>query len=76
MRKLGYHDLMGPHPNFELPNTTLWKWDSSTDQATKDLKAACLSAKTALLRSIAALVIPGDFVLIDSSKKVSERVAG
>ena len=40
---------------YNLPNTTLWKPDTSSDTAMSDLKASCAAASVSLERAVSVL---------------------
>lgn len=58
MLKKGYRDRWNYEGNktvYLLPNTTLWKPNTSSDDAMADLKASCSACSVALDKAVAVL---------------------
>jgi hypothetical protein len=58
MKSKGYLDTWkysGNNKTYVLPNTTLWKPQTSSDTALSDLKASCADKKVTLERAISVL---------------------
>tara|TARA_Y100000815_G_scaffold167337_1_gene151910 strand:+ start:904 stop:1173 length:270 start_codon:yes stop_codon:yes gene_type:complete len=65
MESLGYSDqfnFKGQTKIYNLPNTTLWHSEKSSNQAILDLKSVCTSTGSALEKVIA--VLASEFVAI------------
>ncbi len=56
MKSRGYNDtILLSSKNYALPNTTLWRAKTSTDQALADLKNVCAEKKATLEKAVAVL---------------------
>jgi hypothetical protein len=58
MKNKGYHDkwnYTGNSKTYMLPNTTLWKSNTSTDDALADLKASCNQVNVKLEKVVCVL---------------------
>lgn len=58
MKSKGYRETWsyeGDSKKYSLPNTTLWKPDTSSDTAMSDLKASCSAANVSLEKAVSVL---------------------
>jgi hypothetical protein len=58
MKSKGYLETWnytGSSKTYVLPNTTLWKPDTSSDTAMSDLKASCLAANVSIEKAVSVL---------------------
>lgn len=56
LQKLGYYDLFknaGDPKTYDLPNTTMWRNNKSSDQAMNDLKIVCRDLGVKLEKAVA-----------------------